>query len=123
MGQNGLANSVADHVMNGVTLVVLVICGQQLLRIVAPNATSMRTYWLLMLAMLVLAFAEARLADFAYGRLVVPLLPGVSNDNAHMFAYPNAVVPFIVAGAFYYVMNLLIEAILNRVEKSMSYYS
>ena len=34
-----------------------------------------------------------------------------------------SVVPFIVAGAFYYVMNLLIEAILNRVEKSMSYYS
>ena len=32
-------------------------------------------------------------------------------------------IPFIVAGAFYYAMNLLIEAILNRVEKSMSYYS
>lgn len=34
-----------------------------------------------------------------------------------------SVIPFIVAGAFYYAMNLLIEAILNRVEKSMSYYS
>jgi putative nucleotidyltransferase with HDIG domain len=97
MGQNGVANSIADHIMRGVTLVVLVICGWQLLRIVAPNAPSMRTHLPLMLAMLMLAFAEARLADFAYGRLVVPLLPGVSNDNAHMFAYPNAVVPFIVA--------------------------
>ena len=34
-----------------------------------------------------------------------------------------SVVPFIAAGAFYYLTNLLIEAILNRVEKSMSYYS
>ena len=34
-----------------------------------------------------------------------------------------SVVPFIVAGAFYYAMNLIIEQILNRVEKSMSYYS
>lgn len=34
-----------------------------------------------------------------------------------------SVMPFIVAGAFYYAMNLIIEAILNRVEKSMSYYS
>ena len=34
-----------------------------------------------------------------------------------------SVVPFIVAGAFYYAMNLIIETILNRVEKSMSYYS
>lgn len=34
-----------------------------------------------------------------------------------------SVLPFIVAGAFYYAMNLIIEAILNRVEKSMSYYS
>ena len=97
MGLNGLSNSVADHLMNGVTLIVLGICGQQLLSIVAPNAASMRTYCFLMVAMVVLAFSEARLADFAYGRLVVPLLPGVSNDNTHMFAYPNAVVPFIVA--------------------------
>ena len=97
MGLNGLSNSVADHLMNGVTLIVLGICGQQLLSIVAPNAASMRAYWFLMVAMVVLAFSEARLADFAYGRLVVPLLPGVSNDNPHMFAYPNAVVPFIVA--------------------------
>ena len=34
-----------------------------------------------------------------------------------------SVIPFIVAGAFYYVTNLIIEQILNRVEKSMSYYS
>ena len=34
-----------------------------------------------------------------------------------------SVIPFIAAGAFYYVTNLLIEVILNRVEKSMSYYS
>lgn len=34
-----------------------------------------------------------------------------------------SVVPFIVAGAFYYVMNLLVETVMNRIEKSMSYYS
>ena len=34
-----------------------------------------------------------------------------------------SVIPFIVAGAFYYLMNALIEFIMNRAEKSMSYYS
>ena len=97
MSQGGLANSVMDHVMNGVALVILGICGQRLLSIVAPNAASMRAYWLLMLAMLLLSVAEARLADFAYARFVVPILPGGPTTNSHMFAYPNAVVPFIVA--------------------------
>ncbi len=97
MSLGGVANSVMDHVMNGVALVILGICGQRLLSIVAPNAASMRTYWFLMLAMLLLSVAEARLADFAYARLVVPLLPGCPKTHSHMFAYPNAVVPFIVA--------------------------
>ncbi len=97
MSQGGLATSVMDHVMNGVALVILGICGQRLLSIVAPNAASMRAYWLLMLAMLLLSVAEARLADFAYARLVVPILPRSPSANSHMFAYPNAVVPFIVA--------------------------
>ncbi|HAW15235.1 MAG: amino acid ABC transporter permease [Clostridiales bacterium] len=34
-----------------------------------------------------------------------------------------SVIPFIVAGAFYYLMNALIEFIMNKAEKSMSYYS
>ena len=34
-----------------------------------------------------------------------------------------SVVPFIVAGVFYYVMNGVIEIVMNRAEKSMSYYS
>ncbi len=97
MSLGGVANSVMDHVMNGVALVILGICGQRLLSIVAPNAASMRAYWLLMLAMLLLSVAEARLADFAYARFVVPILPGAPTANSHMFAYPNAVVPFIVA--------------------------
>ena len=33
-----------------------------------------------------------------------------------------SVMPFIVAGLFYYVMNGIIEIIMNRAEKSMSYY-
>ena len=33
-----------------------------------------------------------------------------------------SVMPFIVAGVFYYVMNGIIEIIMNQVEKSMSYY-
>ena len=97
MSHGVLTTTMTGHVMHGVTLVVLGICGQQLLRIVAPDAASMRTYWPLMLAMLVLAIAEARLADFAYARLVVPLLSDGQKVNAHMFAYPNAVVPFFVA--------------------------
>ncbi len=97
MGQNGLVNTAANHVMNGVTLLVLGYCGQQLLRTVAPNAASMRTYWPLMLIMLFMSVAEARLADFAYARLVIPLIPGCPKGNAHMFAYPNAIVPFVVA--------------------------
>ena len=34
-----------------------------------------------------------------------------------------SVIPFIVAGVFYYVMNGIIEIVMNRAEKSMNYYS
>ena len=34
-----------------------------------------------------------------------------------------SVMPFIAAGVFYYVMNGVIEIIMNHVEKSMRYYS
>ncbi len=33
-----------------------------------------------------------------------------------------SVMPFIAAGVFYYVMNGIIEIVMNRFEKSMSYY-
>ena len=85
-----------------------------------------------------------------YFKIILPqvvkrVLPSVSNEVitlvkdtslaqvisvAEMFTKASAaasaqvsVVPFICAGAFYYFANLIIEAILNRVEKSMSYYS
>ncbi|MBQ6302520.1 MAG: amino acid ABC transporter permease [Clostridiales bacterium] len=85
-----------------------------------------------------------------YFKIIMPqvvkrVLPSVSNEIitlvkdtslaqvlsvAEMFTAASAaasrqvsVVPFIVAGAFYYGMNLIIEALLNGVEKSMSYYS
>lgn len=85
-----------------------------------------------------------------YFKIILPqvikrVLPSVSNEVitlvkdtslaqvisvAEMFTKASAaasaqvsVVPFIVAGAFYYIMNLIVETILNRVEKSMSYYS
>ena len=31
-------------------------------------------------------------------------------------------VPFIVAGAFYYVFNLLVDFVMGRLEKRLSYY-
>ena len=34
-----------------------------------------------------------------------------------------SVMPFIVAGLFYYLMNLVIETLLGLLEKSMNYYS
>ncbi|MCR5592509.1 MAG: amino acid ABC transporter permease [Saccharofermentans sp.] len=34
-----------------------------------------------------------------------------------------SVMPFIAAGAFYYIMNGVIEIVMTRAEKSMSYYS
>lgn len=34
-----------------------------------------------------------------------------------------SVMPFIVAGLFYYIMNGVIEIIMNRAEKNMNYYS
>ncbi|MBR5358491.1 MAG: amino acid ABC transporter permease [Clostridiales bacterium] len=34
-----------------------------------------------------------------------------------------SVIPYVAAGLFYYVMNLVIEMIMSRIEKSMSYYS
>ena len=85
-----------------------------------------------------------------YFRIILPqvikrVLPSVSNEVitlvkdtslaqvlsvTEMFTRASAaastqvsVMPFIVAGAFYYVMNLLIEGIMNLIEKKMSYYS
>ena len=85
-----------------------------------------------------------------YFKIILPqvtkrVLPSVSNEVitlvkdtslakvlsvAEMFTKASAaassqvsVVPFIVAGAFYYFTNLLVEVIMNRIEKSMSYYS
>lgn len=34
-----------------------------------------------------------------------------------------SVMPFIVAGLFYYIMNGVIEILMNRAEKKMNYYS
>ena len=34
-----------------------------------------------------------------------------------------SVMPFIVAGLFYYLMNFVIETLLGLLEKSMNYYS
>ena len=34
-----------------------------------------------------------------------------------------SVIPFIAAGLFYYLFNLLVEVVMGRIEKSMSYYS
>ena len=34
-----------------------------------------------------------------------------------------SVIPYIAAGVFYYIMNGVIEMIMTRIEKSMSYYS
>ncbi|MCR5061350.1 MAG: amino acid ABC transporter permease [Saccharofermentans sp.] len=34
-----------------------------------------------------------------------------------------SVIPFIAAGIFYYMFNLLVEVVMGRIEKSMSYYS
>lgn len=85
-----------------------------------------------------------------YFKIILPqvvkrVLPSVSNEVitlvkdtslaqvisvAEMFTKASAaasaqvsVIPFIVAGAFYYFTNLLVEVIMNRIEKSMSYYS
>ena len=94
----------------------------------------------------VLGFSKTQ----TYFKIILPqvvkrVLPSVSNEVitlvkdtslaqvisvAEMFTKASAaasaqvsVVPFIVAGAFYYIANLVVEASLNRVEKSMSYYS
>ena len=94
----------------------------------------------------VLGFSKAQ----TYFKIILPqvvktVLPSVSNEIitlvkdtslaqvlsvTEMFTKASAaaskqvsVMPFIVAGLFYYLMNLIIELILNRVEKSMSYYS
>lgn len=94
----------------------------------------------------VLGFSKAQ----TYFKIILPqvvkrVLPSVSNEIitlvkdtslaqvlsvTEMFTKASAaaskqvsVMPFIVAGLFYYFMNLIIEVILNRLEKSMSYYS
>ena len=85
-----------------------------------------------------------------YFRIILPqviktVLPSVSNEvitlvkdtslaqvlsvsemftEAKTLASANvSVIPYIAAGVFYYIMNGVIEMIMTRIEKSMSYYS
>ena len=37
-------------------------------------------------------------------------------------AKETSMVPFVAAGIFYYVFNLIVALVMNRIEKSMSYY-
>ncbi len=94
----------------------------------------------------VLGFSKAQ----TYFKIILPqvikrVLPSVSNEVitlvkdtslaqvlsvAEMFFIAGSlaskqvsIMPFIVAGFFYYIMNLFIEMIVNKVEKKMSYYS
>src|SRR5574344_763157 len=94
----------------------------------------------------VLGFSKSQ----TYFRIILPqgiknVLPSVANEVitlvkdtslaqvlavTEMFTVAKAlasaqvsVMPFVVAGVFYYIMNAIIEVSLNRIEKSMSYYS
>ena len=94
----------------------------------------------------VLGFSKSQ----TYFRIILPqvvktVLPSVSNEvitlvkdtslaqvlsvtemftEAKALASANvSVIPYVAAGVFYYVMNAVIEMIMTRIEKSMSYYS
>jgi polar amino acid transport system permease protein len=94
----------------------------------------------------VLGFTKSQ----TYFRIILPqviktVLPSVSNEvitlvkdtslaqvlsvsemftEAKTLASANvSVIPYIAAGVFYYIMNGVIEMIMTRIEKSMSYYS
>ena len=94
----------------------------------------------------VLGFSKTQ----TYFRIILPqvvktVLPSVSNEvitlvkdtslaqvlsvtemftEAKALASANvSVIPYVAAGVFYYVMNAVIEMIMTRIEKSMSYYS
>ncbi|MCR5615081.1 MAG: amino acid ABC transporter permease [Saccharofermentans sp.] len=94
----------------------------------------------------VLGFSKSQ----TYFRIILPqviktVLPSVSNEvitlvkdtslaqvlsvtemftEAKALASANvSVIPYVAAGVFYYVMNGVIEMIMTRIEKKMSYYS
>ena len=94
----------------------------------------------------VLGFSKSQ----TYFKIILPqvvkrVLPSVGNEVitlvkdtslaqvlavAEMFTQASAlasaqvsVMPFIVAGLFYYIMNFIIELLLGLIEKSMNYYS
>ena len=94
----------------------------------------------------VLGFSKSQ----TYFRIILPqviktVLPSVSNEvitlvkdtslaqvlsvtemftEAKTLASANvSVIPYVAAGVFYYVMNGVIEMIMTRIEKKMSYYS
>ena len=94
IGSGNLGSGLSNLLMNAATLFVLGFCGQQLLAIVTPSAASRRTYWTLMVVLIIFALGEARLYnDVLYARFIVPFLP----EGARLFAYPNAIVPFLAA--------------------------
>ena len=45
------------------------------------------------------------------------------NKTAYGGSSFHLVIPFIAAGIFYYLFNLLVEVVMGKIEKSMSYYS
>ena len=95
-------------------------------------------------------YEAAQVLGFTYFKIILPqvvkrVLPSVGNEVitlvkdtslaqvlavTEMFTQASAlasaqvsVMPFIVAGLFYYLMNFIIETLLGFLEKSMNYYS
>ncbi len=81
----------------GGALITLLACGQLLIKVVAPGKAAASVYLPLMLCMLLLSHMEIYLNDMAFSGFVAPMLGDVPEAAKSVFAYPNAIIPMLVA--------------------------
>ena len=103
-----------ENVFMGVLVfVVLGVCGQQLLRIVAPSTSSRQTYWSLLVVALLVSMGEVVFCRVLFARLSAAILPSASQTG--LVAYPNVAMAFLVAMLYGGPAALVIGAITSTV--------
>ena len=96
-GQGSPGGWTGKCVLIGGALITLLSCGQLLIKVVAPGAAAAGRYLALMLCMLLLSHIEIYLNDMAFSYFVAPGLGDVPEAAKSVFAYPNAIIPLLVA--------------------------
>ena len=91
----GGGGRLGDVFMGVLVFVVLGVCGQQLLRIVAPSTSSRQSYWSLLVVALLISMGEVFLCRILFARLSAAILPSAA--PVRLVAYPNVAMAVLVA--------------------------